>query len=414
MERAKCFLREVDDRSETGKELLLSVSHITGVTPRSEKKITMFLAESNVGYKLCRPGDVVINTLWAWMAALGVTNHAGIVSPAYGVYRPRPGCVILSKYLDYLLRTPQYAAEYLRRSTGVRSSRMRLYPDKFLCIPLIVPPPAEQAAIVRLLNYADSRFGSVIRAKRRQLALVGEARLAITEEALRETDTSPLRLGAAAELVGRPIDRRPDQTYIPVGLRNRGRGIFHKAPARGADLGDSEFFSLVAGDFILSGQFAWEGAVALASQRDTGCVASHRYHVLRGRPGHLASAVLMAFFRTPFGGLLLDQHSRGAAGRNRPLNLRALLKEKIPIPSPSAQKRIVAAIELEAKVAESVQSTLDSVLEYRARLIADVVLGRVDARAASARLPDGMDADRSADLPIENEDDGADEEEIPA
>ena len=59
-------------------------------------------------------------------------------------------------------------------------------------------------------------------------------------------------------------------------------------------------------------------------------------------------------------------------------------------------------------------STLDSVLEYRARLIADVVLGRVDARAASARLPDGMDADRSADLPIENEDDGADEEEIPA
>ena len=32
----------------------------------------MFLAESNVGYKLCRPGDIVINTMWAYMAALGV------------------------------------------------------------------------------------------------------------------------------------------------------------------------------------------------------------------------------------------------------------------------------------------------------------------------------------------------------
>jgi type I restriction enzyme S subunit len=34
---------------------------------------------------------LVINTLWAWMAALGVTRHIGIVSPAYGVYRPIDG-----------------------------------------------------------------------------------------------------------------------------------------------------------------------------------------------------------------------------------------------------------------------------------------------------------------------------------
>src|SRR5947207_8909 len=70
--RAKWFLREVDERSVTGKEELLSVSHVTGVTPRREKTVTMFLAKSNVGHKLCRPDDVVINTMWAWMAAMGV------------------------------------------------------------------------------------------------------------------------------------------------------------------------------------------------------------------------------------------------------------------------------------------------------------------------------------------------------
>ena len=61
--RAKYLFREVDERSKTGKEELLSVSHITGVTPRSQKNATMFMAESTVGHKICRPGDLVINTL---------------------------------------------------------------------------------------------------------------------------------------------------------------------------------------------------------------------------------------------------------------------------------------------------------------------------------------------------------------
>lgn len=61
--RAKRLFREVDERSKTGKEELLSVSHLTGVTPRRLKTVTMFMAESNVGHKVCRPGDLVINTL---------------------------------------------------------------------------------------------------------------------------------------------------------------------------------------------------------------------------------------------------------------------------------------------------------------------------------------------------------------
>ncbi len=62
---AKWYYREVDERSATGSEELLSVSHITGVTPRYEKNITMFMAESYAGHKLCREGDLVVNTMWA-------------------------------------------------------------------------------------------------------------------------------------------------------------------------------------------------------------------------------------------------------------------------------------------------------------------------------------------------------------
>ena len=182
--RAKYLFREVDERSATGKEELLSVSHLTGVTPRSQKTITMFLAKSNIGHKVCRPDDVVINTMWAWMGALGVARNTGIVSPSYGVYRPLAASAVLARYADYLLRTPVYAAEYQRRSTGVNSSRLRLYPEQFLTIPVVVPLRDEQAAIVRFLDAANVRIEQAIRAKKKLIVLLNEQKQAIIDRAV--------------------------------------------------------------------------------------------------------------------------------------------------------------------------------------------------------------------------------------
>jgi type I restriction enzyme S subunit len=70
VQQNKTVAREVVELSRTGEEELLTVSHLTGVTPRSEKEVNMFMAESLVGYKKCQPGDLVINTMWAWMGAL--------------------------------------------------------------------------------------------------------------------------------------------------------------------------------------------------------------------------------------------------------------------------------------------------------------------------------------------------------
>ncbi len=150
---AKWCFQEADDRSITGSEELLSVSHVTGVTPRREKQnVTMFKAESNIGHKRCEPGDMVVNTMWAWMAALGIAGQAGIVSPSYAVYRPRLSSGLTAEYAERLLRTTTYRNEFVCRSMGIRSSRLRLYPEDFLRIRLLCPPPEEQAAIVRFLD----------------------------------------------------------------------------------------------------------------------------------------------------------------------------------------------------------------------------------------------------------------------
>jgi type I restriction enzyme S subunit len=182
--RGKFYFREVDDRSKTGKEELLSVSHITGVTPRSQKNVSMFKAENYSDHKLCQPGDIIVNTMWAWMAALGVSSHCGIVSPSYGMYRCYNDSDFNPRYLDYLLRTQPYVSEYICRSTGIRSSRLRLYPDKFLDMPFIKPPRDEQDKIVAYLRVQDAHIARFIKAKRELIGLLNEQKQTLIHQAV--------------------------------------------------------------------------------------------------------------------------------------------------------------------------------------------------------------------------------------
>jgi type I restriction enzyme S subunit len=180
--RSKYVFREMDERSKTGNEEQLSVSHITGVTPRSQKNITMFKAESYVGHKICFPGDLAVNTMWAWMAALGISKHEGIISPAYAVYRQRKPEHLLSDYADHLLRIAPYKLNYLSRSTGLRASRLRLYPDEFLKISIIIPPKVEQQQIIDSIYVDTSALTTAISRTEREIALMQEYRTRLTAD----------------------------------------------------------------------------------------------------------------------------------------------------------------------------------------------------------------------------------------
>lgn len=191
-ERARWLFRERDVRSATGDEEMLTVSHLTGVTPRSEKDVNMFEAETNEGYKLCEPGDLVINTLWAWMGAMGIAPVKGIVSPAYNVYEPGPR--LAPAYIDALVRLPVFAQEVTRYSKGVWSSRLRLYPEGFFEVVLPVPPQEEQRAIVEHIARETAKLDAVRAATERTIALLKERRSALIAAAV----TGQLGLGAAA------------------------------------------------------------------------------------------------------------------------------------------------------------------------------------------------------------------------
>jgi type I restriction enzyme, S subunit len=182
VERNRWLFDEVDDRSSDGTELLLSVSHITGVTPRYEKQVYMFMAESVEGYKRCLSGDLVINTMWAWKGALGVAWEEGIVSPSYHVYRRRDR--IEPRYFDYLCRTPEYITSINSWSKGIWSSRLRLYPDAFFEMMTLLPPLEEQQAIVELLERKAAAIDRLVKDTESHIALLGEYRSALISAAV--------------------------------------------------------------------------------------------------------------------------------------------------------------------------------------------------------------------------------------
>lgn len=189
-ERARWLFRERDVRSTTGEEEMLTVSHLTGVTPRSEKDVNMFEAETNEGYKQCEPGDLVINTLWAWMGAMGIAPVKGIVSPAYNVYEPGPR--LIPAYIDALVRLPVFAQEVTRYSKGVWSSRLRLYPEGFFEVYLPLPPQEEQRALVAHIARETAKLDAVRAATERTIALLKERRSALIAAAV----TGQLNVGA--------------------------------------------------------------------------------------------------------------------------------------------------------------------------------------------------------------------------
>ena len=194
--RIKNLFQEMDSRSETGSEELLSVSHYTGVTLKRENLENeddhLTNAESLVGYKLVQQGDLVINIMLAWNGSLGISPYNGITSPAYCVYRIKGDNN--PEYFGYLFTTNLFKAEFRRHSTGIIDSRLRLYSDKFFSIFTVVPPKDEQDEIVQYIKAQEEKINLFIQKKQRFIELLKEQRQRIITHAATKGTNEKVKL----------------------------------------------------------------------------------------------------------------------------------------------------------------------------------------------------------------------------
>ena len=163
------------------------------------------------------------------------------------------------------------------------------------------------------------------------------------------------RIGEVLELRREQVVVDPLATYREIGVRSFGRGIFHKEPLQGHELGTKRVFWVRPDDLIFNNVFAWEGAVALATDSEAGMIGSHRFLTYVPKDDSVDPAYLRYFFATEKGVQLLGQASPGSAGRNRTLAIDRFEALEIPLPDIADQRRIAARLDSLLAVVEQLR-----------------------------------------------------------
>ena len=422
--RMKLLLREVDSRSSSGDEQLLRVSQYTGVTQRkvidgSDEPDTR--ASSLVGYKRVAVNDLVVNIMLAWNGSMGISRYDGIASPAYCVYRFRSG--VRPWYYHELLRLPVYKGRIKTASTGVVESRLRLYSDDLGRIEAILPPCEEQDAIVRFLDHADRRIRRYISIKQKLIKLLEEQKQAIINRAVTRGLNPNVRfmpsgiewLGDVPEhwTLARLKDAAVVQTGLTLGKNYKGVKTESRPYLRVANVqvgrvdlkhvkhldvpsNEANGATLRAGDVLMTegGDIDKLGRGCVWRDEIPGCL--HQNHIFAVRcqkdvlsPEFLAGLMASRHGRAYF--QLTAKQTTNLASTNS-TTLRAFPVFLPPLPE---QQTILDEIARKttglAAAMGRAEHEIVLLREYRIRLIADVVTGKLDVRAVAAKLPEEAD-----------------------
>ncbi len=313
-------------------------------------------------------------------------------------------------YLNSVLYALRITVRSIKQTTGIQNLDVGAYLGE--SVPL--PPLTEQAAIARFLDAADRRIRRYIRAKERLIELLKERKRALIHEAVtgridvRTGQPYPAYKDSGVESIGKvPAHwevRRLSTVAVPKSVRarhqhrellsvylNQGVIRFADAPERRANptsLDLSQYQSVDPGDLVLNNQQAWRGSVGVSCLAG---IVSPAYLVLS----------LTQRMQSRFADLLFRDHamvaqyvvsSRGVGSIQRNIYWPHLKGIAIPLPSLPEQRAIARFLDTAnrriRRYISATQRQIALLKEYRTRLIADVVTGKLDVREAAADLPE--------------------------
>jgi type I restriction enzyme S subunit len=380
-------------RRETGFPNLpiLEVSIRTGVRIRSfedgGRKQEM---SDRSKYQRAVRGDIAYNMMRIWQGAVGIAPVDGLVSPAYVVARPFPETD--AAYYAYLFRTALYMRETDTFSRGIVPDRNRLYWESFKQMPSVWPPLDEQRLIVRFLDWHGAQTAKLIRVKKRLIALLNEQKQSIIHRAvtrgvdpkvkLRPSDI--LWLGGVPETweIRRLKDvarLRSGESITALQIEEQGRfPVYGGNGLRGYTSRQTH-----EGEFVLIGR---QGALCGNINYATGRFFASEHAVVVHPRSRLKVRWLGELLRL----MNLNQYSVAAAQPG--LSVERIENLKVPVPPFDEQAAIARTFdEQTANLSASISATDREnglIQEFRNRLIADVVTGKLDVRAVAASLPD--------------------------
>ena len=422
-------------RNDTGHGELpvLEVSLRTGVRVRNfDNGARKQVMTDRSKYKRAAKGDIAYNMMRMWQGAVGVAPVDGLISPAYVV--ARPFAEVEPRYYSYLFRTVDYMREVNKFSRGIVSDRNRLYWDEFKQMPSVFPPTEEQRQIADFLDAHSRLSARLIRNKRRLIGLLNEQKQAIINKAVtRSLDpNAPMKPTGIDWIPEIPAHWDVERLKYLTGFQN---GIAFKPSdwkdsgvpiIRIENLNGSDVFNytdrtdLPEALLIHPGElvFAWSGnrGTSFGSfewTRDFPAYLNQHIFKLEGYEQNRKYFCYLLRAVTKH----VEDNAHGIIGLVH-ITKPALGALFVPLAPPKEQAAI--ADKIDERLAELNQAT-DKIIgeirligEYRERLIADIVTGKLDVRHINISAPaDEPEVDDAEDVQEEFEAEDADVTEEP-
>ncbi len=349
---------------------------------------------------------------------------SGAIRSSYVVLKPGPG--VNASFFQYVLKSAGYIRALQATGDFIRDGQDLSFAN-FVRVALPLIPMGEQVAIGRFLDWANGRLERTIRAKRKVIALLLEQKQAIVQRAVTNglDPQAPLKTSSISWLGGIPqhwgvislrmrysvelgkmldAKRITGRNSIPY-LRNRDvqwdRVLVDDLPMM--DITPAEFarYTVKHGDLLVceGGQVGrcafWDEALPMCGYQK----ALHRVRAMDRNRDYPRFFFYQLQLAAGLGVFTAD----GNENTIPHLTNEKLRRHRFAFPPIDEQQCIADNLDAELEGANQIIDRLDREIlllrEYRTRLVADVVTGKLDVRATAARLPLESATDDEADDP---------------
>lgn len=387
-------------------EQLLSVYRDHGVVPKASRDDNNNKASDDLSvYQLVEPGDLAINKMKAWQGAVAISDHKGIVSPAYFIYESTHS--ENSRFLHYLLRSPRYITGYLSLSKGIRVNQWDLEPQYHSRMPVLLPRKEEQAAIAAFLDRETAKIDGLISEQEKLIALLAEKRQATISQAVTRglNPDAPMKdsgvewLGEVPAHWGVVSAKRVSSVFVPQRnkpeLNDAGEGVnwatmddVKQARLALTSLWVSNSAMSDAGSRILG-----VGAVIASCVGNFGVATVNDVDVVINQQlqAYIPKAAVKAeFLRYVVVASRVYFEQVGTAATLVYVNQQGFENLPLPLPPLDEQIGIINFVDSSLRQMDTLKAEVESVIallkERRAALIAAAVTGQIDVRTNSPEV----------------------------
>jgi type I restriction enzyme S subunit len=361
--------------------------------------------------RVVKQGDTIISTVRTYLKAVYFFSREVkdiVASTGFAVLTPHR--MIVPRFLSYSLRSAPFTNRLTSESVG--TAYPAIDETRLSTLEIAIPEIPDQLAIVRFLDYTDRRIRRYIRAKQKLIALLNEQKQAIIHKAVtRGLDPNVRLKPSGVEWLGDvpehwevkrlkaianiryglgqpPREARSGLPLIRATNIDRGRILSEKLVfVDPADIPPTRNALLSEGEILVVRSGALTADSAIVPKEYEGAVAGYDMVVTvrDALPRFVAMAMLTKYIQ-------VDQLIIASMRAAQPhLNAQELGAALILLPPMDEQVQIVEQVELKSSPIDAAvlrhEQEISLIKEYRTRLIADVVTGKLDVREVAARLP---------------------------